>query len=123
MEVLIPILMIAIPVILAVISKKAQPVVKVQKVYPNIPGQSGMAAGDDDEEGGMPGDLADSGSPDRRQAGQTALKAAKAGVKPEEKAGAVRENGTDKENGFTFTDEEKRKLIIYSEILKPKFED
>ena len=45
-----------------------------------------------------------------------------------EKAKDVQEDATadtrdEKKDGFFLSDEEKKKMIIYSEILKPKFED
>lgn len=141
MEFIIVLIMFAVPVIAAAMgNKKASKTV----VYKKIDSDTLRRLVD---EGGSPDDEAcddtetDTTCDDKPEY-NSAEEASPLGAVPEEglsamttkriaqseKAKDVQEDATadtrdEKKDGFFLSDEEKKKMIIYSEILKPKFED
>ena len=132
MEFIIVLIMFAVPVIAAAMgNKKASKTVVYKKLDSDT---LRRLVG----EGGSPDDEACDDKPEYNSAeeasplgavheeGLSAMTTKR--IAQSEKAKDVQEDATagtrdEKKDGFFLSDEEKKKMIIYSEILKPKFED
>ena len=141
MEFIIVLIMFAVPVIAAAMgNKKASKTVVYKKLDSDTLRRLVGEGGSPDDE--ACDDTETDTSCDDKPEYNSAEEASPLGAVPEEglsamttkriaqseKAKDVQEDATagtrdEKKDGFFLSDEEKKKMIIYSEILKPKFED
>lgn len=136
MEFIIVLIMFAVPIIAAAMgNKKASKTVVYKKLDSDtlrkLVGEGGSSddeASDDTEtdttcDDELEYNSAEKAAPAEGLPALTAERIAKSEKAEDTQEDAPADTRGEKKDGFFLSDEEKKKMIIYSEILKPKFED